>query len=122
MAAAGRGSLPVGRQFVELVLGRRSLRRENLGETVDVDLGERALALAHLALEPGDELGAEDVDLPVEDPAAVRDRALLLHELADEIAQLLVGQRVEVGKGFHDYSVRFGIGPARFGVGLSEYR
>ena len=48
-----------------------------------------------------DQLGAEDVDLPVEDPPLVGDVDLLLSQLLDEVLQLLVRQRAEVGEGVY---------------------
>jgi hypothetical protein len=52
-------------------------------------------------LQPGDELRAEDVDLPVEDAAAVRDLLLLLRVLVDQALQVLVGERGEIRERFH---------------------
>jgi hypothetical protein len=47
---------------------------------------------------PVDELRPQDVDLAVEDPALVRNLLLLLRELLDEVLQLVVGERAEIGK------------------------
>src|SRR5215217_2357690 len=74
---------------------RRRLRSEDLGQLVHVDVVERAPALADLLLQPRLELGAQNVDL------AVQDAPLVFHQAMDEVAKLLVGERVEVGKGFH---------------------
>ena len=52
---------------------RRCLAGEDLGQPVDVDLAEWALPRSHLPLQAGDELCAQDVDLPVQQPAPVRD-------------------------------------------------
>jgi hypothetical protein len=52
-------------------------------------------------LEPRYELRAEDVDLPVEQPAPVRHLLLLDGQIVDELLQILVGQDREVGQRFH---------------------
>src|ERR671925_529961 len=76
---------------------RRPAVGEDLGQPVDVDLGERRLTRAGLAaLDPIDELGAEDVDLAVQEPAAVRHLLLLAHVALDEGLELLVGDRGEI--------------------------
>ena len=64
-----------------------------------VDLLEDAPAAG--ALEPGHELGPEDVDLPVQDPAPIADLTLLGLELVLQLLQLLVGHGAEIGQGFH---------------------
>ncbi len=73
-------------------------------EPLDVDLAKRALPRPNMLLKPGYELGAQDVDLPVQEPAAVRDLALLLDELADQVTELLVGERAQIWKCFHGAS------------------
>ena len=71
---SGRRSL-LGR--VELLVRRgRRLRGEDRRQLVDVDLVQRALLLPHLLLEARLELGSEDVDLAVEEPALVGDLVL----------------------------------------------
>src|SRR5690242_13391072 len=75
---------------------------EDVGELLDVVAGDDLLPALVLLPQPVDELRAQDVDLAVEDPALVRDVDLLLRELLDEVLQLLVGERAEVGKGVHD--------------------
>src|SRR6185312_6087351 len=65
---------------------RRSLPREDRGQPVDVHLVEDALAAGHL--EARDELGAQDVDLAVEQAALVADLVLLLLEVVDQGLQL----------------------------------
>src|SRR3954447_21346411 len=80
--------------------GRRcGLAGEDLGQRVDVDRVEHASTLRHL--QPGDELGTEDVDLPVEEPATVRDLLLLAGQVVDELLEILVGQRREIRQWFH---------------------
>src|SRR5581483_10846587 len=69
---------------------RRRLPRQDVGEPVKVVLVEDAPAPA--PLQADDELGAEDVDLAVEQAALVADLPLLLLEVVDEGLQLLVGQ------------------------------
>src|SRR3954451_11199772 len=78
---------------------RRRLAGQDLGQPVDVDLVEHAAA-ARL-LEARDEIGAQDVDLAVQEPALIADLPLLLLELSDEALQRAVFERAEVGKGFH---------------------
>src|SRR5918911_1629980 len=74
---------------------------EDVGELLDVVAGDDLLPALVLLAQPVDELRAQDVDLAVEDPALVGDVDLLLRELLDEVLQLLVGERAEVGKGVH---------------------
>ena len=52
-----------------------------------------------VCLEPGDELGAEDVDLAVQDAAPVRDLVLLLVQLVDQLLELVVGEAPRSGSG-----------------------
>ena len=59
------------------------------------------LALLVLLAQPVHQLGAQDVDLAVQDPALVGDLLLLLRELLDQVLQLLVGESAEVGEGVH---------------------
>ena len=67
---------------------------------IDEEVGKAGAALVLLA-QAVDELGAQDVDLPVQDPALVGDVDLLLRELLDELLELLVGERAEVGERVH---------------------
>src|SRR4051794_13894233 len=78
---------------------------ENVGELLDVVAGDDLLAALVLLAQAVDELGAQDVDLPVEDPPLVRDVDLLLRELLDEVLELLVGEGAEVGEGVHRASI-----------------
>ena len=59
------------------------------------------LPRAHLLAQTGDELGAEDVDATVQHAAPEGDLVLLLLELADHRAKVVVGQCREIGKWFH---------------------
>ena len=59
-----------------------------------------ALAGLPLHLQPIDELGAEDVDLAVEDAAAIGHLALLVSELSDQRLELLIAHRADVRKRF----------------------
>src|ERR687886_1322951 len=79
--------------------GRSRLGGEDLRQLVDVGTLEDASA-ARL-LQTRDELRAQQVDAAVEDAAAVRHLALLLLELVDQLLELLVGKRREIGKRFH---------------------
>ncbi len=67
---------------------------------LDVHLLEDALAPG--LLEPGLELGAEQVDLAVQDPAPVRDFQLFFRQLVDELLEVVVRERAEIGKRFHE--------------------
>src|SRR6266542_4911271 len=74
--------------------GRGRLPGEDFAQRLDVDVLEHAAALG--LLEPRHHLGAENVDLAVEDAAAVRDLLLLTGVLVDQALQILVGQRCEI--------------------------
>src|SRR5205807_10637037 len=74
--------------------------------------GDHQLAALVLLAQPVHELGAQDVDLAVEDPALVRDFHLVLGQLLDELFELGVGQRAEVGEGVHSI-LRPGVRDAR---------
>ena len=52
-------------------------------------------------LQPRNELRAKDVDLPVQQPPLVGDLILLLHQIGDELFEIGVGQRCEIGQRFH---------------------
>src|SRR3954471_8540559 len=82
-----------------------ALAREDVRELLDVGAGEHGLALLVLLAQPVDELGAENVDLAVQDAAVVGDLLLLLSQLLDEVLELLVGERAEVWEGVQDGSV-----------------
>ena len=56
------------------------------------------LALLVLLAQPVHELRAQDVDLAVQDAAAVGHLLLLLRELLDHVLQLLVGEGAQVGE------------------------
>src|SRR5437764_15033022 len=78
---------------------RRGLRREDLRQPVDVELVEHAPALR--LLEACDELRAEDVDLPVQQPPLVRDLLLLRRQVVDQALQLVVAEPSEVRRWLH---------------------
>ena len=84
--------------------GRRRLARQDLRQAVDVDLVEHAAPAG--ALQPRDELGAQDVDLAVQEAALVADLALLLLEVVDQALQLVVGQRAKIRERFHGAAFR----------------
>src|SRR5680860_554718 len=66
---------------------------------VDVGAVERDEVVAVEAVSPVDQLGPQDVDLAVQDPAFVGDLVLLGGELVDQVFQLFVAERTEIGKG-----------------------
>src|SRR5262249_42014273 len=84
-----------------LVRRGRDAPGEDVGQLLDVGARDHQLPALVLLAEPVDELSAEDVDLPVQDPAPVGDLHLLVGELFDQILQLLVAQRAEIGKRVH---------------------
>ncbi len=61
--------------------------REDVGQPLDVLAGDRDLAALVLVAQPVDQLGAQDVDLAVQDAPPVGDLGLLLGELADHVFQ-----------------------------------
>src|SRR5215210_7663850 len=82
---------------------RCGLAGQDRRELVDVDLAERALPRSDLLLEARDELRAKDVDLAVQQAAAIRDLLLLVLEIVDERLQVGVGQGYEIRKRFHSH-------------------
>ena len=52
-------------------------------------------------LQPCDQLGTEDVDLPVQQTPLVGDLVLLMRQVGDEQLEVSVGQRCEIGQRFH---------------------
>src|SRR5436190_75834 len=80
---AGRVDLPVG---------------EDVGQALDVVAGDEHVAALVLLAQAVDELGAQDVDLAVQDAPLVGDLGLFLGELADDIFQFHVRQRAKVGE------------------------
>ncbi len=76
---------------------------EDVGETLHVRSGDHVLTALVLLAQPVHELGAEDVDLAVQDPPAIRHLLLLVRELLDEIFELLIGQRAKVREGVHHW-------------------
>src|SRR4051812_48344479 len=74
---------------------------EDVGELLDVVARDDFLAPLVLLAQTVDELGAEDVDLAVEDAALVGDVDFLLRELLDQVLELLVGERAEIGERVH---------------------
>src|SRR3954452_24130585 len=78
---------------------------EDVGELLDVGARDHVLPALVLLAQAVDELGAQDVDLAVQDPPAIGDVHLVLGELPDQFLQLLVGERAEIGKGVHPPSL-----------------
>src|SRR3954447_4477263 len=75
--------------------------REDVGELLDVVARDDFLAALMLLAQPVHELRAQDVDLAVEDAALVGDVDFLLRELLDQVLELLVGERAEIGERVH---------------------
>src|SRR4051794_39678981 len=75
---------------------RRRLAGQDVGQLLDVGTRDDRLSLLVLLAQPVDELGAQDVDLPVQDAPRIRHLLLFLRVLLDELLELLVGERTEV--------------------------
>ena len=75
------------------------MTREDLGQTLDVGAAEDFLPALVAAAQPVDQLGAQDVDLAVQDAPAVGDLQLLLAELVDQLLELSIVELTEVGEG-----------------------
>ena len=78
----------VSRKHAVLVQSGGELKIEDLGQRLDVHVREDA-APARL-LQPGDELRAQDVELPVQQAPLVRDLVLLRLEVPDQVLELTV--------------------------------
>ena len=65
----------------------------------DVVAGDQRVAAFPFLAQPVDQLGAEDVDLAVQDAPPVGDLVLLFGQVVDQVLQLLVAERTEIGKG-----------------------
>ena len=70
------------------------------------DALERALTTLDRLLQPRHQLGAEDVDLPMEEAALVRQLVFLLLQVRDQAAELVVGEGCKVRKWFHASAFR----------------
>jgi hypothetical protein len=79
--------------------GLLGLAGEEVGQLGDVVAGDQRVAAFALVAQPIDELGTQDVDLAVQIPAFVGDLVLLGGELVDQVLQLFVAERTEIGKG-----------------------
>ena len=79
-----------GRAPVLLLVGVGDPARKDVRELLDVRAGEDVLAALVLLAQAIHELGAQDVDLAVEDPALVGDLELFLGQLLNQVLQLLV--------------------------------
>src|SRR3954451_8123304 len=98
----GSGSRTRGsRRGSRVLFWRRRLGGEDVRQALEVGAEGRALTILDRALEARDELRAQDVDLAVQDPAAVRELVLLLLQLGDQLAQLGIWKAGKVGKRFH---------------------
>jgi hypothetical protein len=69
---------------------------EDLGQAVDVHR-ELGVLSSVAALDAVDQLRPQDVDPAVQQPAAVGDLLLFSHEVVDLNAQVVIGQRCEIG-------------------------
>src|SRR5262249_26981871 len=83
-----------------LAVGHRAAG-EDVGQTLDVGTRDHVLARLMLFAQAIHELGAQDVDLAVQDPALVGDVDLLFGQLLDEVLELLIRERAEVRKRVH---------------------
>src|SRR5215204_7304926 len=90
---------------VGLGVVRHSLAGEDVSQLLDVRAGDDGLALLALLSQAVDQLGAQDVDLAVQDPALVADLLLLGGQLIDQLLELLVAQRAEIRKRVHTSEV-----------------
>jgi hypothetical protein len=79
-------------------LGPGRAAGEDVGELLHVVTGDDVFPALVLLAQAVDQLRAQDVDLPVQDPALVGDVDLLLGELLDVLLQLRVGERAKVRK------------------------
>jgi hypothetical protein len=52
-------------------------------------------------LQPRDQLCTEDVDLPVQEAPLVGNLVLLARQIGDEVLEVGVGQRCEIGQRLH---------------------
>src|SRR2546421_504003 len=77
----------------------RGLAGKNVGQALDVDFVEDAPPTGNL--EPGYELGPEDVDLAVQDATPVADVPLFCLEFVLQLLELLVRERAEIRERFH---------------------
>src|SRR4051812_48035325 len=102
-AVAGHLRLPGGGRLD--VVGGGVAAGEDVRQALHVGARDHVLAALVLLAQPVHELGAQDVDLAVEDAAPVGHLLLLVRELLDEILQLLVRERPQVGEGVHHQSV-----------------
>ena len=94
LARSGSGSRSASAGKLAGALVERALeRRERL---------RLEAARGDLRPEPLRPLGSEDVDPPVEDAAAARDRILAFLDLREQRRELGVGERLQVRERFHD--------------------
>src|SRR5690349_17197163 len=92
---------PVPSGFWRGLVGRHALAAEDVRELLNVGARDHGLALLTPAAEPVHELGPEDVDLAVEDAAAVGDLLLLTRQFLDQVLQLLVLESPEIRESVH---------------------
>src|SRR3954452_9333224 len=74
---------------------------QDVGQALHVGARDDLLAALVTLAEAVDQLGAQDVDLAVQDAPAVGDVDFLFGELLDEVLQLLVRQRAKVRERVH---------------------
>ena len=86
-------------KLTDILAGRAA--GEDVGQPLDVCAGDHVFAAFVLLAQPVDELGAEDVDLPVQDAPPVGHLLLLISELLDEVLELLIRERAEVRERVH---------------------
>src|SRR5262249_51166436 len=73
---------------------------EDLAQSLDVVALDQRPTLRTILTEPVDQLRPQDVDLAAQDPAAVRDLLFLRGQVVDQLLELLVAHRADVGEGF----------------------
>ena len=84
-----------------LLVRRHALAAEDVGELLNVGSRDHGLALLAPPAKPVHQLGPEDVDLAVQDAAAVGDLLLLPREFLDQVLQLLILESPEIRESVH---------------------
>src|ERR1700726_4405936 len=92
MPTRGRSQLAVSRGWVRLAVGK------DVRELLHVIARDQDLPALVLLAQAVDELGAQDVDLPVQDAPLVGDLGLFLGQLPDDVFQFDIRQGAEVGE------------------------
>src|SRR3954454_10742994 len=80
---------------------RYSLAAEDVCQLLHIGARDDGLALLASLAQPVHQLGAEYVDLAVEDPAPVGDFLLLPGQILDQVLQLLIRESPEIRESVH---------------------